>query len=111
MHLLSCFLRLFELNVNLNLKFKSQFRKVSVPLPSACKEQDPAHSERASRAARRALYAAAGLLLLLSLCPRLVLVLQHRGRHVTEAVGAAAAYLMCRLRRTLAAPPPQCHPS
>ncbi len=29
-HLLSCFLLFFELNVNLNLKFKSQFRKVSV---------------------------------------------------------------------------------
>ncbi len=29
-HLSSCFLLFFELNVNLNLKFKSQFRKVSV---------------------------------------------------------------------------------
>ncbi len=30
-HLSSCFQLFFELNVNLNLKFKSQFRKVSVP--------------------------------------------------------------------------------
>ncbi len=33
-HLLSCFLLFFELNVNVNLKFKSKFRKVSVLIES-----------------------------------------------------------------------------